>query len=77
MDRLDWRFGPRQGKGVKCVINCDASGRTCRFIGAGQHREKGWLTKAGVINTWPLEQLKKEWAGKRDRKRWTCSRIGI
>jgi DNA polymerase (family 10) len=29
---------------------------------------KGWLTKADVINTLPLEKLRKELAKKRSRK---------
>jgi DNA polymerase (family 10) len=59
---LDWRQWPyARQKGVKCVINPDAH----RFehagflrLGAGVAR-KGWLTKADVMNTLPLETLRK------------------
>jgi DNA polymerase (family 10) len=65
---LDWRLWPHaKSRGVKCVINCDAH----RFehagflrLGAGIAR-KGWLTKADVINTLPLEKLRKELKKKR------------
>jgi DNA polymerase (family 10) len=60
---LDWRLWPlARGKGVKCVINPDAH----RFehagflrLGAGVAR-KGWLTKADVMNTLPLDKLRKK-----------------
>jgi DNA polymerase (family 10) len=65
---LDWRLWPyAKSKGVKCVINPDAH----RFehigflrLGAGVAR-KGWLTKADVLNTLPLEKLRKELNRKR------------
>ena len=65
---LDWRQWPyAKSKGVKCVLNPDAH----RFehagflrLGAGVAR-KGWLTKADVLNTLPLEKLRKELAKKR------------
>ena len=65
---LDWRQWPyAKSKGVKCVINPDAH----RFehagflrLGAGVAR-KGWLTKADVLNTLPLEKLRRELAKKR------------
>jgi DNA polymerase (family X) len=65
---MDWRHWKHaKSKGVKCVINCDAH----RFehtgflrLGAGIAR-KGWLTKADVINTLPLPQLKEELGRKR------------
>ncbi len=65
---MDWRHWKHaKGKGVKCVINCDAH----RFehagflrLGAGIAR-KGWLTKDDVINTLPLKQLKDELGRKR------------
>ncbi len=68
---MDWRFWPyARSKGVKCVINCDAH----RFeqagflrLGAGIAR-KGWLTKADVVNTLPLDKLRKELARKRSAK---------
>lgn len=67
---LDWRLWPyAKSKGVKCVINCDAH----RFehagflrLGAGIAR-KGWLTKDDVINTLPLDKLRKELQRKRGR----------
>jgi DNA polymerase (family 10) len=67
---MDWRFWPyAKSKGVKCVINCDAH----RFEQAGYLRlgagiaRKGWLTKEDVINTLPLNSLRKELGKKRGR----------
>jgi DNA polymerase (family 10) len=65
---LDWRLWPyAKSKGVKCAIGPDAH----RFehagylrLGAGVAR-KGWLTKADVTNTLPLEKLKMELRKKR------------
>ena len=65
---MDWRLWPyAKGKGVKCVINCDAH----RFehvgflrLGAGIAR-KGWLTKEDVLNTLPLDKLMAELRRKR------------
>jgi len=65
---MDWRhWHYAKSKGVKCVINCDAH----RFehagflrLGAGIAR-KGWLTKADVINTLPLDKLRKALQAKR------------
>ncbi len=68
---LDWRQWPyAKSKGVKCVINPDAHRNTHANylrLGAGLAR-KGWLTKADVINTLPLDKLKKELAKKRGAK---------
>lgn len=56
---------------MKCVINCDAH----RLEHAGFLRlgtgiaRKGWLTKADVINTLPLEKLRNALGEKRARKR--------
>ncbi len=65
---LDWRLWPyAKGKGVKCVINCDAHRlEHAGFLrlGAGVAR-KGWLTKGDVINTLPLPALQKALARKR------------
>jgi DNA polymerase (family 10) len=67
---LDWRLWPYAGgKGVKCVINCDAHrNEHAGFLrlGAGIAR-KGWLTKADVINTLPLKSLLKELSKKRTK----------
>jgi DNA polymerase (family 10) len=65
---LDWRLWPyARSKGVKCVINCDAH-RTEHAgflrLGAGIAR-KGWLTRADVVNTLPLEGLEKALRQKR------------
>ena len=68
---LDWRFWPyAKTKGVKCVINCDAH----RFehagflrLGAGIARKAG-LTRQDVVNTLPLELLRKELQSKRARR---------
>jgi DNA polymerase (family 10) len=68
---LDWRLWPyAKGKGVKCVINCDAHRREhAGFLrlGAGVAR-KGWLTRADVLNTLPLASLRKELMAKRTRR---------
>jgi DNA polymerase (family 10) len=59
---LDWRLWPyAKSKGVKCVINPDAHRNEHAMflrLGAGIAR-KGWLTKADVVNTLPLDQLRK------------------
>lgn len=65
---LDWRLWHyARSKGVKCVINCDAH-RLDHFgylrLGAGVAR-KGWLTKADVVNTLLLAELRKALKGKR------------
>jgi DNA polymerase (family 10) len=65
---MDWRLWPyAKSKGVKCVINCDAH----RFehagflrLGAGIARKAG-LTKEDVVNTLPLDKLRKELQKKR------------
>jgi DNA polymerase (family 10) len=69
---MDWRFWPyAKGKGIKCVINCDAH----RFEHAGYLRlgagiaRKGWLTTDDVVNTLPLAKLKKELQAKRKKAR--------
>jgi len=68
---LDWRLWPyAKSKGVKCVINPDAhrnSHADFLRLGVGVAR-KGWLTKADVINTLPLDKLRKELARKRGVK---------
>jgi DNA polymerase (family 10) len=60
---MDWRLWHyAKGKGVKCVINCDAHrNEHAGFLrlGAGIAR-KGWLEKKDVINTLPLPALQKE-----------------
>jgi len=62
-DRLDmdWRHWPyARSKGVKCVINSDThrpEHAAFLRLGAGIAR-KGWLTKADVMNTLPLEKLR-------------------
>jgi len=67
---MDWRMWPyAKSKGVKCVINCDAHrNEHAGFLrlGAGIAR-KGWLEKQDVINTLPLEKLRKELQAKRGR----------
>jgi DNA polymerase (family 10) len=67
---LDWRLWPyAKSKGVKCVINCDAHrNEHASFLrlGAGIAR-KGWLEKKDVINTLPLDKLRKELLKKRKR----------
>jgi len=65
---LDWRLWPyAKSKGVKCAINCDAHRyEQAGFLrlGAGMAR-KGWLEKKDVVNTLPLDQLKRELQRKR------------
>ena len=65
---MDWRLWPyATSKGVKCVINCDAhrlEHASFLRLGVGIAR-KGWLTKEDVINTLPLEKLKKALQEKR------------
>jgi DNA polymerase (family 10) len=67
---MDWRLWKyAKGKGVKCVINCDAHrNEHAAFLrlGAGIAR-KGWLTKNDVINTLPLVELKEALREKRER----------
>jgi len=65
---MDWRLWPyAKSKGVKCVINCDGHRvEHAGFLrlGVGIAR-KGWLTKEDVVNTLPLERLRKELQAKR------------
>ncbi len=65
---LDWRLWPyAKSKGVKCAINCDGHRlEHAGFLrlGAGIAR-KGWLTKENVVNTLPLDKLRKELQKKR------------
>ncbi len=65
---LDWRkWFYARSKGVKCVINPDAHRNhhvDYLRLGAGVAR-KAWLTKADVVNTLPLDKLRKELAKKR------------
>jgi DNA polymerase (family X) len=67
---MDWRLWHQaREKGVKCVINCDAHRlEHAQFLrlGAGIAR-KGWLEAKDVINTLPLDKLKKELRRKRER----------
>jgi DNA polymerase (family 10) len=67
---MDWRLWHyAKSKGVKCVVNCDAH----RFEHAGYLRlgagiaRKGWLEKNDVINTLPLDALKRKLAEKRSK----------
>jgi DNA polymerase (family 10) len=71
---LDWRQWPyARGRGVKCVVNCDAH-RLEHFghlrLGAGVAR-KGWLRREDVVNTLPLDALKKALGTKRRNLRAT------
>ena len=59
---MDWRWWHRaRDKGVKCVINPDAH-RLSQF-GMLRHgvtmARKGWLRRGDVMNTLPLEKIKK------------------
>jgi DNA polymerase (family 10) len=68
---MDWRLWQyAKSKGVKCVVNSDAHRHEhAGFLrlGAGIAR-KGWLTKADVINTLPLAELRKALLKKRNRR---------
>lgn len=68
---MDWRLWQyAKSKGVKCVVNCDAHRHEhAGFLrlGAGIAR-KGWLTKADVINTLPLKELRKALKTKRGNR---------
>lgn len=67
---MDWRLWQyAKSKGVKCVVNCDAHRHEhAGFLrlGTGIAR-KGWLTKADVINTLSLKDLRKALQAKRQR----------
>lgn len=67
---MDWRlWNYAKEKGVKCVINCDAHRNEQVFflrLGASVAR-KGWLEKQDIINTLPLEELKRALGQKRER----------
>lgn len=58
---MDWRLWPyAKSKNVRCVINCDAhraSHAGFLRLGAAVAR-KGWLTRADVVNTLPLAELR-------------------
>jgi len=58
---LDWRlWAYAKSRGVRCVINCDAHrAEHAGFLRLGAClARKGWLTKADVINTRSLEELR-------------------
>jgi len=60
-----------KSKGVKYVINPDAHRNEHSMflrLGAGVAR-KGWLEKQDVINTLPLDKLRRELQAKRNSKR--------
>jgi DNA polymerase (family 10) len=67
---MDWRFWPyARGKGVKCVINCDAhrlEHAGYLRLGAGIAR-KGWLTPEDVVNTLPYGKLRLALGAKRKK----------
>ena len=67
---LDWRLWKlAKARGIKCVINSDAHrNEHAGFLrlGTGIAR-KGWLTADDVINTLPLEELRKELSKKSEK----------
>jgi DNA polymerase (family 10) len=68
---LDWRLWQyAREKGVKCVINADAHRQEhAGFLRLGaQVARKGWLEKSDVINTLPLDELRKALQQKRSLK---------
>lgn len=67
---MDWRLWHHaKGKGVKCVINCDAHrNEHAGYLRLGAHiARKGWLEKGDVINTLPLKDLMKALKRKRTK----------
>lgn len=68
---LDWRhWRYAREKGVRCVINCDAhrlDHASYLRLGASVAR-KGWLTRDDIINTRPLNELRKALDAKRSRR---------
>jgi len=68
---LDWRWWPlAKERGVKCVINPDAHGierLQDLWFGVGVAR-KGWLTKADVVNCFPLGKIEAALGTKRGGK---------
>lgn len=59
---MDWRWWPlAKEKGVRCAINPDAhSTRGLQDLAFGiRIARKGWLTRADVINTQPLAEVRK------------------
>jgi len=65
---MDWRLWfYAKGKGVKCVINCDAHrNEHAGYLRLGAHiARKGWLEKGDVINALPLKELMKALRRKR------------
>jgi DNA polymerase (family 10) len=67
---LDWRlWALARERGVRCVINCDAhraEHAAWLRLGAGVAR-KGGLTAAEVVNTRPLDKLRRLLRSRRDR----------
>lgn len=67
---LDWRHWAHARRlGVRCVINCDAhrlEHAGYLRLGAGVARKAG-LTRADVVNTLPLPELRQALAAKRQR----------
>jgi DNA polymerase (family 10) len=60
---LDWRWWHRaRDKGVKCAINPDA--HRIAQLATLRHgvtiARKGWLRRSDVVNTLPLEAIRKE-----------------
>jgi DNA polymerase (family 10) len=65
---MDWRYWRRAAeRGLLCAINPDAHETSgLRFVVAGVNvARKGWLTKANVLNTRPLAEVKVAFARKR------------
>jgi len=59
---LDWRYWHKASqKGLKCAINPDAhSVHDLEYVRAGVNiARKGWLEKKHVVNSLPLDQIKK------------------
>ena len=59
---LDWRHWPRAKEmGIQSAINPDAhSERQLDFVHNGVViARKGWLEAADVVNTWPLDRVKR------------------
>jgi DNA polymerase (family 10) len=64
---LDWRWWHRaRDKGVKCAINPDA--HRISQLATLRHgvtiARKGWLRRSDVVNTLPLDAIRKELGSK-------------
>jgi DNA polymerase (family 10) len=67
---MDWRLWRRAAeRGLECSINPDAHDtKSLEFVRAGVNSaRKGWLTREGVVNTFPLGKIE-AWLAKKRRR---------